>query len=139
MKEPDPVQPPPTLDPPESAVVDGTDGRGWRAELFEAAFHDGIVERGNDRAERKEQSHDGVCKHPREVFEGGQIDEHNYERSKRTCEQKDADRPEVDPVRRGEAAGERLPSPKMVIPAIPFDRARNLEGRRAQQAHSFVN
>src|SRR5207247_10455370 len=47
--------------------------------------------------------------------------------------------PEVEPVLCGKNAAQRLPRPEMVESAVALDGARNLEGRRAQQANPFAN
>src|ERR1041385_912884 len=125
VEEVDRMQLPDALDPPERAVVDGADGRRRRPERFEATLHQCIVDRGRDGAEREEQSHDRVREHVLEEFEGDQVDKHDQKDPQPTCEQEDADRPEVEPVLGGEATGERLPLPEMVVAAVAFDGARD--------------
>src|SRR5881628_1070417 len=46
VQEVDRMQLPHALDPPETGVVDGADGRRRGAERFEAPFHQGVVDRG---------------------------------------------------------------------------------------------
>src|SRR5689334_6661539 len=132
VEEVDRVQLPDALDPPEARVVDGADARRWRAELFEATFHYGVVDRCDDRAEREQQSHGRVCKHPFEEFDRSQVNEHDEEDPKPTGQEKDSDCPKVEPILRGKPADERLPGPEMVVSTVAFDRARNLDGWRAQ-------
>jgi len=117
VEEVDRVQLPDALDPPETGVVDRADGRR-RAERFEATLHQGVVNRGDDSAEREEQSHDRVRKHVLEEFEGGQVDEYDQEDAQPPREQEDADRPEVESVLCGKAEAQRLPRPEMVESAV---------------------
>src|SRR5207249_9597617 len=139
MEELDRMQLPNALDPPETRVVDGADGRRRWAERFEATLHQGVVDRGDDRAEREERRHDRVCKHVVEKLEGGQVDEHDQQDAQPTCEQENADRPKVEPALCGKAAAQRLPGSEMVESAVALDGPWNLEGRRAQQAHPFAS
>src|SRR5207247_9069486 len=53
VEEADRMQLPDALDPPESRVVDGADGRRRRAERFDATLHQGVVDRGDDSARRE--------------------------------------------------------------------------------------
>ncbi|HMC23743.1 MAG TPA: hypothetical protein VKL19_17940, partial [Thermoanaerobaculia bacterium] len=78
----------------------------------------GVVNRGDDSAEREEQSHDRVRKHVLEEFEGGQVDEYDQEDAQPPREQEDADRPEVESVLCGKAEAQRLPRPEMVESAV---------------------
>src|SRR2546427_4622784 len=133
------MQLPNALDPPEPGVVDGTDGRRRGTERFEAPLHQGVVDRGDDRAQREERRHDRMGKHAVEKLEGGQVDEHDQEDPQPPCGQENADRPKVEPVLCGQAAAQRFPRPEMVESAVALDGPRNLEGWRAQQAHPFAN
>src|SRR3990172_935945 len=60
VEEVDRMQLPHPLDPPETGVVDGADGWRWRAQRFEAALHQRVVDRGDGGAEREEHRHDRV-------------------------------------------------------------------------------
>src|SRR6266571_1497045 len=131
VEEADRMQLPNALDPPETGVVDGADGRRWRAERFEATLHQGVVDRRDDNAEREERRHDRVCKQVGEELEGGQVDEHDKEDTQPPCGQENADRPKVEPVLCGKAAAQRFARPEMVESAVALDGPRNLEGWRA--------
>ena len=66
-------------------MVDGAYGRRRRAERFEATRHQGVVDRGDDSAEREKRRHDRVRKHVVEKLEGGQVDEHDQEDAQPPC------------------------------------------------------
>src|SRR6266568_895117 len=60
VEEVERMQLPDALDPPEIGVIDGADGRRRRADRFEATLDQGVIDRGNDGAEREQRRHDRV-------------------------------------------------------------------------------
>src|SRR5712691_7467551 len=129
VEEMDRMQFPNALDPPEADVVDGADGRRGRAERFEAALRQRVIDRGNDSAEREQRRHDHVGPDAVEEFDRGQVNDRHQEQAQPAREQEDADASQVEPVLRGQAAAQRLPPAQMVESAVALDGPRNLEGR----------
>src|SRR5437762_951196 len=128
VQEVDRMQLPHALDPPKAAIVDGADGRRWWAERLEEALHQRVVDRGGDSAEREEHRRDGVREHAVDELEGSQVDQHDKENTKPARGEKNADRRDVEPILRREAAAQRFARPQMVESAVALDGARNLEG-----------
>src|SRR5262249_20758418 len=108
VQEVDRMQLPNALYPPERGVVDGTDGRWWRPQRFEATLHQGVVDRGDNRAECEQHGHDRVRPDAVEKLESGQVDEHDQEDPQPPCKKENADRPKVKPVLGCQAAAERF-------------------------------
>src|SRR5438093_3629959 len=139
VEEVDRMQFPQALDPPEAGIVDGADGGRRRADRFEKTLDQRVVDRRGDSAEREQQRHDRVSKDAVEQFQRGHVDDRDQEDAQPPREQEDADGSKVEPVLCGQAAAQRLPRAQMVESAVALDRPRDLERRRAQQAHSLTH
>src|SRR5213594_3262353 len=92
MEEADRMQLPHALDPPERGVVDGADARRRGPERFKAALHQGVVDRGDDGAEREERRHDPVREHAGEL-ERNQIDKDDEEETEPARKQENSHSP----------------------------------------------
>ena len=123
------MQLPHALDPPETAVVDGTDRRRRGPECLEQALDQGVVDRRGDGAEREQRRRQSARGVERE-----EIDQHDEKDAEPAREQKDPDRLQVEAVLGGEAAPQRVAGAQVIEAAVALDRARDLERRRAQQA-----
>src|SRR2546421_5847579 len=129
---------PQALVKPEVRVVDGADcGLQW-AKSREAALHQRVVQRADQKAEREEYSHRHICKRAVKL-EGSQVEQRDQKDAQPAGEEENTDSPNVVPVLRRKAAAELVPRPEMVESAITLNRSRNLEARRAEQADPFAN
>src|SRR6266478_3497076 len=129
---------PKALVQPVVRVVDRANCGLQRAKSREAALHQRVVQRADQKAERKKCSHSHICKRAVKI-EGGEVEYRDQEDAQRPGEEENTDGPNVVPVLCGKAAAELVARPEMVETAVTVNRSRNLEARRAEQADSFAN
>src|SRR3989449_9997390 len=72
-------------------------------------------------------------------LDGSEVEQGEQENAHPACEEEQADGSKVVAVLGRKAAAQGLPRPEMVESAVALNRARNLEGRGAQQPHAFAN
>src|SRR5438105_6631231 len=112
---------PQALVQPEVRVVDGADGGLQRAKSRDAALHQRVVQRADQKAEREECSHRHICKHAIKL-EGSQVEQRDPKDAQPAGEEENTDRPNVMPVLRVKAAAELIPRTEMIEFDVPWNR-----------------
>src|SRR5437899_10108963 len=111
---------PEALVQPVVRVVDRANCGLQRAKSREAALHQRVVQRADQKAEREECSHRHICVRAVKI-EGGQVEYRDQEDAQPPGEQENTDGPNVVPVLRGKPAAELVPRPEMIESAVTFN------------------